>query len=200
MGIDSEAKPELYQQTLGSSRRWRQGAGPMPWSVAVPSQQHWDTVALPQPSPADPTCPGPVHSPCPARRTCQEGKHQLPTSGCSQRATPWQEQEGWTYCWCWPALVEPPHGPSHSSSWQEPWASRGFDCNRMSHSFTQMRGSEMFSQDSFQGNSVLLHRPCTSFPASQREGRDSPHNQNICSYLKPVTAIPRLEATLTANS
>lgn len=146
MGIDSEAKPELYQCTLGSSRRRRQGASPTPWSVA-----------LSQPSPACHTCPGPVHSPALAPRTCQEGKHQLLSFQAAAKGSPLgQEQEGWTYCWCWPALVGLPHGPSHCSSWQEPWASRGFDCNRTSHSYTQLRCSEMFSQVSFQGKSMLL--------------------------------------------
>lgn len=175
MGRDSEAKPELYQQTLGSSRRRRQGAGPTPWSEAVPSQQpccgQWDTGALSQPDPACGTCPRLVHSPSLAWRSYKKGKRTAFT-GCSQRVIPRARTGGLGLPLVLASLGWAAQGSSHCSSWQEPWASRGFDCNRMSHSYTQLRCSEMLSHPS--RSTLSSCRSWASLPASRREGREVP--------------------------
>lgn len=180
MGIGSEAKPELYQQTLGSSRRRRQGADPMPWRWLCPANGstgawgQWNTAALSQ--------PGSACWPFPARRRCQEGKHYLlPFQAAAKESPLGQEQEGLAYCRCWPGLAGLPHGPSHCSSWQEPWASRGFDCNRTSHSCAQLRCSDMFSQVSFQGNSVLPQAMCFTpcFPKGRRGRSPQPPSEHL---------------------
>lgn len=205
MGRDSEAKLKLYQQTPGSSRRRRQGASPTPWSVAVPvaalgmwdSGAQWGTVALSQPSPAWGTCPRQAQ-PFPGTKELPGRETLLAAiTGSSQRFTPWARTGGLDLLPVLASLGWLPHGPSHCSSWQEPRASHGFDEPQLH----QLRCSEMFSQSPSRA-ALCSCRPCASLPASQREGRNGPHNplQNICSYLEPVTAIPLLEATLMPNS
>lgn len=56
MGIDSEAKPELYQQTPRSCRRQRRGQVPHPGAWLCPASSS-GTQRLSQPTPACHTCP-----------------------------------------------------------------------------------------------------------------------------------------------
>lgn len=194
MGIDKEAKPELHQQT-GEQQEVKAGAGPTPSSVAVPRHQQWDTVALSQPGPACHTCPGLVHSPSLAPRTCQEGRHQVLPFQVQPKGDPLAENRR---AWPTASASQPCLGCHRNHPTAPPGSSPeppvGLTATGRATA-TLSWGVQRCSAQSPSRETPCSCRPCASLPAPQKEGRDNPPSppQNMCNLLKPVTGIPLLE-------